>query len=260
MNQFTPLLKSINERLDLPQPTKSRIILEIATDLQDLYQLYLNRGLSEKEAARKAEEKIDLKDEALNDLVLIHQSLFRKLLDKISAQAQTRWERVAFVFILLFVVGISVQAIFSTQFLLQASKWIYPVLGTSLTAILISIPKFYQLYIKKDHQIKKLRTDLSLIFGMGVLNLVIGTMGYVMELFLAEDTALLFMNHLAYIITTQEAGSGQTLSNITTWMIKSSSLIMFTLVSTIFIAFIWYILINKVLKIERAEAAVLLQG
>jgi high-affinity Fe2+/Pb2+ permease len=42
-------------------------------------------------------------------------------------------------------------------------------------------------------------------------------------------------------------------------MIKSSSLIMFTLVSTIVIAFICYMLMNKVWKIERAEAAVLLE-
>jgi len=258
MKQFTPLLKRINERLDLPQPTKSRIILEIAADLDDLYQLYLSRGLEEKEATKKAEEKINLTDEALNELVQIHQSLFRKLLDKITAQAQTRWERIAFVLMLLFLAAISVQAIFSTQFLSQASKWIYPVIGISLTAILISIPKFYKLYIKKDHQIKKLRTDLSLIFGTGVLNLVIGVMGYVMELYLAGSNALLFANHLAYIITTQEVGSAQTLGDIMTWMIKSSSLIMFTLISTIFIAFIWYILMNKVSKIERAEAAVLL--
>lgn len=260
MKQFTPLLKSINKRLDLPQPTKSRIILEIAADLDDLYQLYLSRGLEENEAAQKAEEKIDLTDEALNELVQIHQSLFRKLLDKISAQAQSRWEKVAFIFMLLFIVAISVQAIFSTQFLSQASKWIYPVLGMSIAAILISFPKFYQLYIKKDHLLKKIRTGLSLILGMGVLNLVIGILGYVIELLMAEDSALLFVNHLAYIVTTQEAGSGQTLSNITAWMIKTSSLIMFTLVSTISIAFIWYILINKVSKIERAEAAVLLEN
>jgi len=260
MKQFTPLLKNINEQLDLPQPTKSRIILEIAADLDDLYQLYLSRGLEESEAAQKAEEKINLTDEALNELVQIHQSLIRKLFDKITAQAQTRWERVAFVLMLLFITAISVQAIFSTQFLSQVSNWFYPVLGISLTAILISIPKFYQLYLKKDHQVKKLRTGLSFIFGIGVLNLVIGVSGYVMELYQAGSNALLFTNHLAYIITTQEVGSAQRLSDITTWMVKSSSLIMFTLVSTIFIAIICYVLMNKVWKIERAEAAVLLEN
>jgi hypothetical protein len=180
-------------------------------------------------------------------------------LDKINAQAQSRWERVVFVLMFIFVIAISIQGIFSAQFFLQASIWIYPVLGIFLTTILISIPKFYQLYVKKDHRVEKLRTGLSLIFGLGVLNLVIGTIGYVMELYLASDSALLFMNHLAYIITIQEAGSVQTLSNITTWMIKSSSLIMFTLVATIVIAFICYMLMNKVWKIERAEAAVLLE-
>lgn len=259
MKHFTPLLKSINERLDLPQPTKSRIILEIASDLDDLYQLYLSRGLSEQEAAIKAEEKINLTDEALNELVQIHQTLFRKLMDKINAQAQSRWERVAFVLMFIFVLAISIQGIFSAQFFLQASTWIFPVLGIFLTAILISIPKFYQLYIKKDHQVSKLRTGLSLIFGLGALNLVVGITGYVMELYLAADNALLFVNHLAYIITTQERGSHQTLTDITTWMIRSSSLIMFTLVATIVIAFIGYMLMNNIWKIERAEAAVLLE-
>ncbi|MCU0645880.1 MAG: hypothetical protein MUC94_16675, partial [bacterium] len=167
MKQFTPLLKSINERLDLPQPTKSRIILEIASDLNDLYQLYLSRGLTEKQAVEKAQEKIDLTDEALNELVLIHQSLIRKLLDKISAQTQTRWERIAFVLMLLFITAVSTQAIFSAQFLSQTSKWIYPVFGISIAAILFSIPKFYQLYIKKDHQIENLRGGLTCIFSMG---------------------------------------------------------------------------------------------
>ena len=259
MKQFTPLLKSINDRLDLPQPTKSRIILEIAADLDDLYQLYLSRGISEQEAAQNAEEKFDLTDEALNELVQIHQSLFRKLMDRITAQTQQRWEKVVFVLMLIFIISISVQGIFSNQFFLQASKWIYPVLGIFLAAILISIPKFYQLYIKKDHQVKKLRVGLSLIIGLGAFNFLIGVMGYLIELYQAGDNAMLFVNHLAYVITTQGPGSAQTMTDITTWMIKSSSLIMFTIVATIIIAFICYILINKILKIEQAEAMVLLE-
>ncbi len=47
MNRFAPLLKSINARLDLPQPTKSRIILEIASDLEDMYQFYQSQGPDE---------------------------------------------------------------------------------------------------------------------------------------------------------------------------------------------------------------------
>ncbi len=258
MKHFTPLLKSINERLDLPQPTKSRIILEIAADLDDLYQLYLARGMDEREAAQKAEEKIDLTDEALTELVQIHQSLFRKLLDRITAQTQNRWEKVIFVFMFIFIIAISFHGILSTQFFLQASKWIIPVLGIFLIASLISIPKFYQLYLKKDHQVKKLRAGLPLIIGLGVLNFMVGIMGYLIELYKAGDHAMLLVNHLAFVITTHEADAARTMNDITSWMIKSSSLIMFTIVSTIIIAVVCYIIMNKVLKIERAEAIVLL--
>lgn len=59
MNPFNPLLKRINDKLDLSQPAKSRIVLEIAADLEDLYRIYRDRGLSEEEALHKAQEKED---------------------------------------------------------------------------------------------------------------------------------------------------------------------------------------------------------
>lgn len=258
MKQFTPLLKGINDRLDLPQPTKSRIILEIAADLGDLYQLYLARGMSENEAAQKAEEKFDLTDEALNELVQIHQSLFRKLLDKITAQAQNRWEKAVFMLMFIFIIAISLRGILSTQFFLQASKWIYPVLGIFLTAILISIPKFYQLYVKKDHRARTLKAVLIIILILGAVNLFVGIFGYLIELYSAGSRGLLVVSHLLYIITINSPESTQILMNITEWMIKSSSLIMVCLLTTIFTALIWYVLINKINKIEQAEALVLL--
>ena len=49
---FVSLLKKINNKLDLPQNTKSKIILEIAADLEDLSNYYLTQGLSENEAKK----------------------------------------------------------------------------------------------------------------------------------------------------------------------------------------------------------------
>jgi len=45
MDNFKPILKEINSKLDLPQPTKSRIILEIAADLNDTFDTYKKQGL-----------------------------------------------------------------------------------------------------------------------------------------------------------------------------------------------------------------------
>jgi len=190
MKRFTPLLKSINERLDLPQPRKSHIILEIAADLEDLYQLYLSRGLPETEAAKRAEEKIDLTDDALNELVQIHQSLFRRLMDKVSEQAQTQWERVILFLVLIFIVALGSKFIFTTQFILQASKFILPILGVFLGIVFISFLKFYQFYIKKDHNVKLLTKGIPTILYLGGANLFLGIFGYIIELYATTRTVM----------------------------------------------------------------------
>jgi hypothetical protein len=81
MNRFASLLREVNNRLNLPQPTKSRILLEMAGDLEDLYNFYRGQGLDENEAVQKAEEKIDASYEALAELVEIHQTSYRKLME-----------------------------------------------------------------------------------------------------------------------------------------------------------------------------------
>jgi hypothetical protein len=57
MSRFNVFLHRTGERLALPKATRSLILVEIASDLEDLFQHYLQEGLSEEEAAAKAEEK-----------------------------------------------------------------------------------------------------------------------------------------------------------------------------------------------------------
>ena len=157
MNRFAPLLKSINARLDLPQPTKSRIILEIAADLEDLYQFYQSKGLPEKEATQKAKEKFDVTDEALMDLIQIHESILRRWMDRISEQAQNRWEHMVMILILIFIALLSSRAILSTRFFMNTSLFVLPIVGIAFFIIAKALEKGYYLYIKKDHNIRSLR-------------------------------------------------------------------------------------------------------
>jgi hypothetical protein len=257
MKQFTPLLKSINERLDLPQPTKSRIILEIAADLNDLYQLYLCRGLNEQQAAQRAEEKFDLTDEALNELTQLHQSLFRRLMDRISEQAQTQWERVTLFLVLLFVVALGSKFIFTTQFVLQASKFILPILGLFFGIIIISLIKSYQFYIIKNHNVKLLQKGLPAILYLGGANLFLGIFGYITELYSTTRT-MMYSGMFDVIITVLEHGDPAFFNSVERVM-KCASMAMVCTLVTILTALIWFILINKVKKIELAEAAFLLE-
>ena len=48
MNRFANVLRQARDRLQVPEPSRTRILLEMASDLEDSYQFYLSQGLDEK--------------------------------------------------------------------------------------------------------------------------------------------------------------------------------------------------------------------
>ena len=79
MDEFKPLLRKINESLDLPQPIKSRIVLEIAADLKDAFASYKRLGLSDKEAIMKTKEIFKFDKKTINELKSVHQTGFQEM-------------------------------------------------------------------------------------------------------------------------------------------------------------------------------------
>lgn len=258
MKKFTSFLKSINERLSLPQPLKSQILLEVAGDLEDVYEFYKNKGLNEQEAMQKAEEKLDLTDEALSELIRVHQSFYGKLMNRISGQAQARWERIFLTIIILVGGVLTGRQVLSTQFFLQSSSFISPILGIGGIIFVLSIIKFHSLYIKKDHTIKKLRKGLGAILFLGGGSLLTGTIGYFMELYSAGGFGALLEAKLVFVVVTTD-GLDRTANYIADWMIASSSMVMTSMFVAIFAAIVWFIFVNKVIKIEQSEAELLLE-
>lgn len=257
MNSFAPLLKTINEKLNLPQPTKSKIVLEIAADLDDLFHLYVTKGLSENEARKRAAEKFDVSDEALAQLVRIHETGFRKFIYKLSEQAQTRWERVALFIILLLIIAAGIHTVTVTQSFHNSNFFIWPILGIAFVAIIFSLNKFYNLYIKKDHNIKKLQSGLPFILFLAGLSPFVGACGYFMEIYSAGRHTIL-PGITFFIETFNLNDSGQALISMIDSQIRSSFIAMTSLLVTILVSLIWFILMNKVLRIERVESEFLL--
>jgi len=258
MSHFTPVLKNINDRLNLPQPIKSRIILEIAADLEDTFSFYQTKGYSPKEAHQKTIARLNLTDETLNELVQIHQSGWRKFLNRLSEQAQTRWERFILFLVLIFIAAVGGKAIFSTQFFLQASKFIWPILGIFLGIIIIALSKFYQFYIKKDHYIRHLRTGISLIPVLGGVNLFVGVSGYILELYSTTRTTM-YSGVFDVITTVVEVGDVEFFGAVE-HVLKCASMAMTCTFVTIFTALLWFVLITKIHQIEQAEMAFLIES
>jgi len=179
MSRFNVFLHRTGERLALPKATRSLILVEIASDLEDLFQHYLHEGLSEEEAAAKAEEKVDMSDEALAELVRIH-SETRGWTDRIVRRAQPFWERIAMTLIVLFFVAAPILEADARPFA-HVNNFIWPIAGIFL-ALLASF--IFQMTRFSDHPSpRRLRDSLATPLFLGAASLLVGFAGAAIEFY-----------------------------------------------------------------------------
>lgn len=257
MNRFSPLLRDINERLDLPQPGKSQILIEIAADMEDYYLALREKDVSEDEAANLVNEKFDFTKEALDELVTVHQTMFRRLFLGLSSTAQTRFEQIVLLLTILFVAGLSGRIAFSSEFILSSSAYIWPVLGVTAVAGVFALYKSYMLYVKKDHNLNSAKKGLNTLLIMSGVSLVFSQIGYFLELFNSGPYGLYFSSKM--LVVTQLAEDMPPLEGMLNWFMMSASFILASLLSAMVIGLAWYLLTGKVAKIEEAEAAFLIE-
>jgi hypothetical protein len=245
MGRFTELLRRTNEKLDLPQPEKSRILLEIASDLEDTYEFYRGRGLSEEEAAEKTREKFEISAEALAELAVIHESTFRKLLNRLSLETLSRWERALLAAIVVFIAAFAGREILSTGFFRQAGPFVWPVIGVALVMLAAAIFQAYKLCIKKDHRARGLRVGVHRLLAFGGLSLLTGFCAFCIDLYQSVQMGV--------------AGTEKILAYLVDCAIRCSAMLLVSLLVTIAAGLIWFVLMDRVRRIEVAEAAWLLE-
>lgn len=90
MNRFDPVLRRVERELDLPEPTRSRVLGEMAADLEDLYRVYRERGLAEEEAERRALSLLGASPAAVGELRAVHESVALRLLRRFSRPGEGR--------------------------------------------------------------------------------------------------------------------------------------------------------------------------
>lgn len=96
MERFAPVLRRVDRELEVRDPERSRILLELAGDLEELYRAYRSRGCSEEEARRRAEAWLAPDEASLGGLRRLHTPLAGRLLDSLSDVARSRLETAAF--------------------------------------------------------------------------------------------------------------------------------------------------------------------
>jgi hypothetical protein len=259
MKLFIPVLKRLNERLDIPQPAKSRILLEIGSDLQELYAYHRAHGLSDDQAYRAARETLDLSEAALKELERLHLSGIRLWMDRLSRQMLSRWERILLILIMAIIVLSGGFMTCTYPFLKDASIFTGPVYILLVAAVGVALAKVYQLYIRQDHNLKRLDSKMSLLLMLSGAILFFGILGYYLEFLLSRSSSFVY-GPLYFILTLRSDMPDEAMPMLTGWILRSTSMMVISMFSSISVAVTWFLLYLKITYIEQAEMSVLLNN
>lgn len=245
MNRFADVLKQARERLEVPEPSRTRILLEMASDLEDSYQYHLSQGRDGPEAIRRAEEAFGTSDEALGHLARIHQGSVGGLADRVSGQAGRVWEKVLLVALLAFEVLLAIKVLSDEAFFVYVSPFVWPIAGLALAAFAFASWKLFQIFSKSNRDTRQLRSGLSVLLFLSGASLAIASGG--------------FLFHLQRFFRLNADQAPESLfMNLAGWMIQIASMMTVGLLTAILTALLWFVLSNVVARSERREIESLL--
>jgi hypothetical protein len=234
MNRFHSVLTQTGERLSLPKATKSLILVEIAADLEDLFRHYLEQGLSEEEAAARAEEKVDMSDDALVELVQIH-STARSWSDRVSRRAQPFWERIAMGLIVVFLLAISLIEAEWSLMLSRTNVFVWPVLAIFVALVISAAMQGFRRSNGSNH--RRLRTYLATPLFFGGASLVVGFGGFAFDL---------YRNLMRMVHDPENAASYFARS-----FLGGTSTLMIAFLVALVAAIVWFVFAGRVARLEQ---------
>lgn len=140
----------------------------------------------------------------------------------------------------------------------EASPFVWIIFVLLIIAAAVFLQKVYQIYIKKDHHLPRVKKGLPFMIFLSGITIVFSVLGYYWQLYSFKEYGHILETKLVYLLHTTDDSFPRIFTLLIEWMIESSAFIMVGMFSTILIALMWYFLMMKVSKIEEAEAAILL--
>lgn len=150
MDRFGRVLRRAEQRLEAPEPERSRILREMAGDLEDLYRAYRERGLDEEEARRRAERWLAPSPDALASLGHVHRPAFDRLLDRLGGTARGRLELGLATVISLALVGGALLGVLRSGTLAASVPGLWIVAALAAVGLGIGMRRGYELFVRGD--------------------------------------------------------------------------------------------------------------
>lgn len=244
MSDSASVLRSLADRLDLPQPARSRVLIEVAADLEDLEALYVSRGSTPGQARELALERLDLSDDAIAALVRVHGSPLRRGLDRLGDTGRRRGERLALGALLAFLL-LGTRALIPTRDLLtDAGQALWIIAALVIPGLLLSASRIYALWGRDEHDPRRLRRGLDAILALGGLSAAAGITAWWVG--------------LRRVATASAAAPDAALAYLFEWLTSGSALVVTSFQGAILLGILWLILSGRAAQVERGEAELLL--
>lgn len=146
MTRFAHVLQRADRTLRAPEPQRSRVLLELAQDLDDLFGELRAGGLTEAEAVRRAEALMAPSPEAIEALCALHAPLHVRLAERFSEGSGHRFELLLLIGATLLSLGSAAFVLLGTSSSLTTSPaaWLLALILTCLAwqgaALLLQVP------------------------------------------------------------------------------------------------------------------------
>lgn len=240
MADFAHVLRRAEGRLRAPEPQRSRILLEIAQDLEDAYRGHLARGCSDQEARRRAEAVFAASDGALEELGSVHRPALQRLLDRFSGGEGHALERGILSALALLAVAVGMYGLITARLTQPVSPFAWPLLVLLLVATWACGWMAIRLYMRVDQP--PLSSALLPLLGLGGLSLTLGLLALLLEIW-----------QLAGSI---ESGGASGVAAAAPFLRRAAGLLTLALTQALAILFAWFHLRRRALEIERVRLAV----
>ncbi|GEM_PF-1635174 len=246
MNRFAEQLRMIDGMLDIPQPSRSRVILEISADMEDLYEHYIGQGLGGEEAVKRTIEEFDISAESIDAIAEVHDSPLKRFLDRFSAGTRSALERTALSVTMIPVVILALMLSRSGGMFGYSGIWKWPLLFGVVVAVALGTTKWYRLFVLKDHNIRAVRKRLNAAIYISLGQLATGFIGMYFDLFQTWMKS--------------SSDKVRTIMYLAHWLQRSSALLSTAMIAAIMSGLIWIVTSGKAASIEQHEAELILDS
>jgi hypothetical protein len=245
MKKFAAVLTKIDKVLSIPQPSRSRVILEISADMQDLYQHYIRQGLDEEQATNRTVEEFDLSAEEIAAIARVHDSSLGRFLDRFSARTRGRLERMALAITMVPVALVGYRLVLSGGMFQDSGIWIWPLLAGAIAGLALGVSKWYGLFVVKDHNIRAVRKRLNLVLYIALGQLGTGFVGMYISLY------------QTWVMSSVDRA--MTIPYLAHWLQRSSALLSTAMIAALMSGLIWIVNSGKAVSVEQYESELIIK-